>query len=174
MHGGGSHVDRSIGSAGRFIKPICSARQSAWSGPRLQQQMPSEQRKLPFPPWLPMEVYGDLGGTDVVYRNRALRAVQPTLPLKRPATASSARGCRAWLADHSNQLLQQLPRSLPFPEKLIRFDDSERADGKPLPVCGDGVQIRDGCCRRPRLRLYQSCSRCCRQKPTISATMKSQ
>ena len=140
-----SHVDRSIDSAGEFIQTnivgtfnLLEAARAYW------QQMPSEKREaFRFHHISTDEVYGDLHGTDDLFTETTPYA--PSSPLlclqsvQRPPRPCMVAYLR--LADHCNQLLQQL-RSLSI-SKLIPLMILNALDGKPLPVYGDGMQIRD-------------------------------
>ncbi|WP_301911810.1 dTDP-glucose 4,6-dehydratase [Neisseria viridiae] len=141
-----SHVDRAIGSAGEFIQTnivgtfnLLEAARAYW------QQMPSEQREaFRFHHISTDEVYGDLHGTDDLFTETTPYA--PSSPYS-ASKASSDHLVRAWQRTYglpaivsncsNNYGLRQ------FPEKLIPLMILNALDGKPLPVYGDGMQIRD-------------------------------
>lgn len=141
-----SHVDRSIDSAGKFIQTnivgtfnLLEAARAYW------QQMPSEQRNaFRFHHISTDEVYGDLHGTDDLFTETTPYA--PSSPYS-ASKASSDHLVRAWLRTYG------LPTIVTncsnnygpyhFPEKLIPLMILNALDGKPLPVYGDGMQIRD-------------------------------
>lgn len=141
-----NHVDRSIGSAGEFIQTnivgtfnLLEAARAYW------QQMPSEKREaFRFHHISTDEVYGDLGGTDDLFTETAPYA--PSSPYA-ASKASSDHLVRAWQRTYglpaivSNCSNNYGPRQ--FPEKLIPLMILNALDGKPLPVYGDGMQIRD-------------------------------
>ena len=141
-----SHVDRSIDSAGAFIQTnivgtfnLLEAARAYW------QQMPSEKRgSFRFHHISTDEVYGDLHGTDDLFTETTPYA--PSSPYS-VSKASSDHLVRAWLRTYG------LPTIVTncsnnygpyhFPEKLIPLMILNALDGKPLPVYGDGMQIRD-------------------------------
>ena len=141
-----SHVDRSIDSAGEFIQTnivgtfnLLEAAHAYW------QQMPSEKREaFRFHHISTDEVYGDLHGTDDLFTETTPYA--PSSPYS-ASKASSDHLVRAWLRTYG------LPTIVTncsnnygcyhFPEKLIPHMILNALDGKPLPVYGDGKQIRD-------------------------------
>ncbi|HFC5632848.1 TPA: dTDP-glucose 4,6-dehydratase [Neisseria gonorrhoeae] len=141
-----SHVDRAIGSAGEFIRTnivgtfdLLEAARAYW------QQMPSEKREaFRFHHISTDEVYGDLHGTDDLFTETT-----PYAP-SNPYSASKAAAdhlVRAWQRTYrlpsivSNCSNNYGPRQ--FPEKLIPLMILNALSGKPLPVYGDGAQIRD-------------------------------
>ena len=141
-----SHVDRSIDSAGEFIQTnivgtfnLLEAARAYW------QQMPSEKREaFRFHHISTDEVYGDLHGTDDLFTETTPYA--PSSPYS-ASKASSDHLVRAWRRTYG------LPTIVTncsnnygcyhFPEKLIPHMILNALDGKPLPVYGDGKQIRD-------------------------------
>ncbi|MBH2057875.1 dTDP-glucose 4,6-dehydratase [Neisseria meningitidis] len=141
-----SHVDRSIDSAGKFIQTnivgtfnLLEAARAYW------QQMPSEKHEaFRFHHISTDEVYGDLHGTDDLFTETTPYA--PSSPYS-ASKASSDHLVRAWLRTYG------LPTIVTncsnnygpyhFPEKLIPLMILNALDGKPLPVYGDGMQIRD-------------------------------
>ena len=141
-----SHVDRSIDSAGKFIQTnivgtfnLLEAARAYW------QQMPSEKREaFRFHHISTDEVYGDLHGTDDLFTETTPYA--PSSPYS-ASKASSDHLVRAWLRTYglptivSNCSNNYGPYH--FPEKLIPLMILNALDGKPLPVYGDGMQIRD-------------------------------
>ena len=141
-----SHVDRSIDSACEFIQTnivgtfnLLEAARAYW------QQMPSEKREaFRFHHISTDEVYGDLHGTDDLFTETTPYA--PSSPYS-ASKASSDHLVRAWLRTYglptivSNCSNNYGPYH--FPEKLIPLMILNALDGKPLPVYGDGMQIRD-------------------------------
>lgn len=137
-----SHVDRSIDSAGEFIQTNIVGTFNLLEAAR---QMPSEQREaFRFHHISTDEVYGDLGGTDDLFTETAPYA--PSSPYA-ASKASSDHLVRAWQRTYglpaivSNCSNNYGPRQ--FPEKLIPLTILNALSGKPLPVYGDGMQIRD-------------------------------
>ena len=141
-----SHVDRSIDSAGKFIQTnivgtfnLLEAARAYW------QQMPSEKHEaFRFHHISTDEVYGDLHGTDDLFTETTPYA--PSSPYS-ASKASSDHLVRAWQRTYglpaivSNCSNNYGPRQ--FPEKLIPLTILNALGGKPLPVYGDGAQIRD-------------------------------
>ncbi|CKL27298.1 dTDP-glucose 4%2C6-dehydratase [Neisseria meningitidis] len=140
------HVDRSIGSAGEFIQTNIVGTFNLLEAARAyRQQMPSEKHEaFRFHHISTDEVYGDLSGTDDLFTETAPYA--PSSPYS-ASKASSDHLVRAWLRTYG------LPTIVTncsnnygpyhFPEKLIPLMILNALDGKPLPVYGDGMQIRD-------------------------------
>ena len=140
------HVDRSIDSAGEFIKTnivgtlnLLEAARAYW------QRMPSEKREaFRFHHISTDEVYGDLHGTDDLFTETTPYA--PSSPYS-ASKASSDHLVRAWLRTYGLPTIvtncSNNYGSYHFPEKLIPLMILNALDGKPLPVYGDGMQIRD-------------------------------
>ena len=141
-----SHVDRSIDSACEFIQTnivgtfnLLEAARAYW------QQMPSEKREaFRFHHISTDEVYGDLHGTDDLFTETTPYA--PSSPYS-ASKASSDHLVRAWLRTYGLPTIvtncSNNYGSYHFPEKLIPLMILNALDGKPLPVYGDGMQIRD-------------------------------
>ncbi|QEY23672.1 dTDP-glucose 4,6-dehydratase [Neisseria animalis] len=141
-----SHVDRSIDGPAAFIETnivgtytLLEAARAYW------QSMPSaKQAAFRFHHISTDEVYGDLHGTDDLFTETTPYA--PSSPYS-ASKAGSDHLVRAWLRTFS------LPTIVTncsnnygpyhFPEKLIPLMILNALDGKPLPVYGDGMQIRD-------------------------------
>ena len=141
-----SHVDRSIDGPAEFIQTnICGtytlleAARCYWSGLE-----PSAKEAFRFHHISTDEVYGDLAGTDDLFTETTPYA--PSSPYS-ASKGSSDHLVRAW------QRTYGLPTIVTncsnnygpyhFPEKLIPHVILNALAGKPLPVYGDGSQIRD-------------------------------
>lgn len=141
-----SHVDRSIDGPAEFIQTnivgtytLLEAARCYWSGLE-----PSAQEAFRFHHISTDEVYGDLAGTDDLFTETTPYA--PSSPYS-ASKASSDHLVRAW------QRTYGLPTIVTncsnnygpyhFPEKLIPHVILNALAGKPLPVYGDGSQIRD-------------------------------
>ncbi len=141
-----SHVDRSIDGPAAFVETnivgtytLLEAARSYWQG------LPAE-RQLAFR-FLHVstdEVYGDLHGIDDLFTESTPYA--PSSPYS-ASKASSDHLVRAW---HRTYGLPALVTNCSnnygpyhFPEKLIPHMILNALAGKPLPVYGDGNQIRD-------------------------------
>jgi len=141
-----SHVDRSIDGPSEFIQTnvvgtsvLLEAARAYWSG--LPQDEKSDFR---FHHVSTDEVYGDLAGTDALFVETTPYA--PSSPYS-ASKAASDHLVRAWGRTY------QLPIVVTncsnnygpyhFPEKLIPLMILNALEGKPLPVYGDGQQVRD-------------------------------
>ena len=141
-----SHVDRSIDSAGEFIHTNIVGTFTLLEAARAYYQTLPENRKAQFRfhHISTDEVYGDLHGTDDLFTETTPYA--PSSPYS-ASKASSDHLVRAWRRTYG------LPTIVTncstnygcyhFPEKLIPHMILNALDGKPLPVYGDGKQIRD-------------------------------
>ena len=141
-----SHVDRSIDSAGEFIQTNIVGTFTLLEAARAYYQtLPSERKaQFRFHHISTDEVYGDLHGTDDLFTETTPYA--PSSPYS-ASKASSDHLVRAWRRTYG------LPTIVTncsnnygcyhFPEKLIPHMILNALDGKPLPVYGDGKQIRD-------------------------------
>jgi len=141
-----SHVDRSIDGPAEFIQTnICGtytlleAARCYWSGLE-----PSAKEAFRFHHISTDEVYGDLAGTDDLFTETTPYA--PSSPYS-ASKASSDHLVRAWQRTYG---LPTIVTSCSnnygpyhFPEKLIPHVILNALAGKPLPVYGDGSQIRD-------------------------------
>jgi len=141
-----SHVDRSIDGPGEFIQTnivgtyvLLEAARDYWS--KLEQ---TKQANFRLHHVSTDEVYGDLEGTDDLFTEETPYA--PSSPYS-AAKASSDHLVRAW------QRTFKLPTLITncsnnygpyqFPEKLIPLIILNALEGKPLPIYGDGKQVRD-------------------------------
>ncbi|MBF4281055.1 NAD-dependent epimerase/dehydratase family protein, partial [Vibrio anguillarum] len=90
------------------------------------------------------EVYGDLEGTDDLFTEET--PYSPSSPYS-ASKASSDHLVRAWLRTYGFPTIVTNCSNnygpYHFPEKLIPLMILNALDGKPLPVYGDGMQIRD-------------------------------
>lgn len=141
-----SHVDRSIDGPAEFVQTnivgtytLLEAARVYWSG-----LSPEQQSTFRFHHISTDEVYGDLHGTDDLFTETTPYA--PSSPYS-ASKASSDHLVRAW------QRTYGLPTIVTncsnnygpfhFPEKLIPLMILNALNGKPLPVYGNGQQIRD-------------------------------
>ena len=141
-----SHVDRSIDSAGEFIQTNIVGTFTLLEAARAYYQKQPENRRATFRfhHISTDEVYGDLHGTNDLFTETTPYA--PSSPYS-ASKASSDHLIRAWRRTYG------LPTIVTncsnnygcyhFPEKLIPHMILNALDGKPLPVYGDGKQIRD-------------------------------
>ena len=141
-----SHVDRSIDSAGEFIQTNIVGTFTLLEAARAYYQGQPENRRAAFRfhHISTDEVYGDLHGTNDLFTETTPYA--PSSPYS-ASKSSSDHLVSAWRRTYG------LPTIVTncsnnygcyhFPEKLIPHMILNALDGKPLPVYGDGKQIRD-------------------------------
>ncbi len=141
-----SHVDRSIDGPAAFIETnvmgtyhLLEAARQYWSN--LEE---ANQSAFRFHHISTDEVYGDLEGTDDLFTETTSYA--PSSPYS-ASKASSDHLVRAWQRTYGLPTLVTNCSNnygpYHFPEKLIPLMILNALDGKPLPVYGDGMQIRD-------------------------------
>jgi dTDP-glucose 4,6-dehydratase len=141
-----SHVDRSIHGPGTFIQTnvvgtftLLEAARGYWSS-----LADGEQGAFRFLHVSTDEVYGSLGPNDPAFVET--RAYEPNSPYS-ASKAGSDHLVRAW---HHTYGLPVLTTNCSnnygpyqFPEKLIPVVITNALAGKPLPIYGDGRQVRD-------------------------------
>ncbi|MEY3294565.1 MAG: hypothetical protein RLZZ451_613, partial [Pseudomonadota bacterium] len=141
-----SHVDRSIHGPGAFIKTnvegtftLLEAARAHWGA-----LAGDEKAAFRFLHVSTDEVYGSLGPGDPAFTEQ--HAFEPNSPYS-ASKAASDHLVRAW---HHTYGLPVLTTNCSnnygpyhFPEKLIPLMIVNALAGKPLPVYGDGMQIRD-------------------------------
>lgn len=141
-----SHVDRSIDAPAEFIQTnivgtytLLEATRAYW-----EQLDKDKQQIFRFHHISTDEVYGDLGRTDDLFTETTSYA--PSSPYS-ASKASSDHLVRAWLRTFGLPTLVTNCSNnygpYHFPEKLIPLTILNALDGKPLPVYGNGLQIRD-------------------------------
>ncbi|NPA65805.1 MAG: dTDP-glucose 4,6-dehydratase [Epsilonproteobacteria bacterium] len=141
-----SHVDRSIDGPGEFIHTNIIGTYTLLDAARNYYKTLDEEKKkrFRFHHISTDEVYGDLEGTDDLFTETTCYA--PSSPYS-ASKAGSDHLVRAWNRTYG------LPAVVTncsnnygpyhFPEKLIPLVILNALDGKPLPIYGDGKQIRD-------------------------------
>ena len=141
-----SHVDRSIDGPAAFIDTnivgtytLLEAARSYW------QALPDERReKFLFHHISTDEVYGDLEGPEDLFTETTPYA--PSSPYS-ASKAASDHLVRAWRRTYGLPTLvtncSNTYGPYHFPEKLIPLMILNALEGKPLPVYGQGTQIRD-------------------------------
>ena len=141
-----SHVDRSIDGPSDFIQSniigtftLLEAARKFWSS-----LTDDKKAAFRFHHISTDEVYGDLEGTDDLFTEET--SYEPSSPYS-ASKASSDHLVRAW---HRTYGLPVIVTNCSnnygpyhFPEKLIPHVILNALDAKPLPVYGDGSQIRD-------------------------------
>src|SRR5690606_31587709 len=141
-----SHVDRSIDGPADFIQTnivgtyvLLEAARRYWNGLE-----PAAKAAFRFHHISTDEVYGDLEGTDDLFTETTPYA--PSSPYS-ASKASSDHLVRAWQRTYGLPTLVTNCSNnygpYHFPEKLIPHMILNALAGKPLPVYGDGSQIRD-------------------------------
>lgn len=141
-----SHVDRSIDGPAEFIRTnmigtytLLEATRRYWNG-----LTGSAKATFRFHHISTDEVYGDLEGTDAPFTETTPYA--PSSPYS-ASKASSDHLVRAWQRTYGLPTLVTNCSNnygpYHFPEKLIPHMILNALTGKPLPVYGDGSQIRD-------------------------------
>lgn len=141
-----SHVDRSIDGPAAFIETnivgtytLLEASRAYWNG------LSNEKKEaFRFHHISTDEVYGDLEGTNELFTEATPYA--PSSPYS-VSKASSDHLVRAWLRTYGLPTIVTNCSNnygpFHFPEKLIPLMILNALDGKPLPVYGNGQQIRD-------------------------------
>lgn len=141
-----SHVDRSITGPSAFIETnivgtytLLEAARTYWQG-----LSPEQQQQFRFHHISTDEVYGDLHGTDDLFTETT--PYNPSSPYS-ASKASSDHLVRAWQRTYGLPILVTNCSNnygpCQFPEKLIPHMILSAISGKPLPVYGDGKQVRD-------------------------------
>ena len=141
-----SHVDRSIDGPAAFIQTnivgtyaLLEATRAWWS------QLPAARREaFRFHHISTDEVYGDLHGVDDLFTETTPYA--PSSPYS-ASKAASDHLVRAWNRTYGLPVLLTNCSNnygpFHFPEKLIPLVILNALAGKPLPVYGNGLQVRD-------------------------------
>jgi dTDP-glucose 4,6-dehydratase len=141
-----SHVDRSIHGAGDFIQTnivgtfhLLECVRAHWNG------LPeSDKADFRFLHVSTDEVYGSLAKDDPAFTEN--HRVEPNSPYS-ASKAASDHLVRAWHHTHGLPVLTTNCSNnygpFHFPEKLIPLMIVNALAGKPLPVYGDGMQVRD-------------------------------
>lgn len=141
-----SHVDRSIDGPSDFIQTnivgtysLLEATRRYWSS-----LSATEKNAFRFHHISTDEVYGDLEGTDDLFTETT--PYSPSSPYS-ASKASSDHLVRAWQRTYGLPVLVTNCSNnygpYHFPEKLVPHVILNALAGKPLPVYGDGSQIRD-------------------------------
>ncbi|MDX5409933.1 MAG: dTDP-glucose 4,6-dehydratase [Thauera sp.] len=141
-----SHVDRSIHGPGAFVRTnvegtftLLEAARAYWGA------LPADEREaFRFLHVSTDEVYGSLGPNDPAFAET--KAYEPNSPYS-ASKAASDHLVRAW---HHTYGLPVLTTNCSnnygpyqFPEKLIPLMIVNALAGKPLPIYGDGLNVRD-------------------------------
>ena len=141
-----SHVDRSIDGPAAFIETNIVGTYTLLEAARAYLNTLSDEKKAAFRfhHISTDEVYGDLEGTDDLFTETTSYA--PSSPYS-ASKASSDHLVRAWLRTYGLPTIVTNCSNnygpFHFPEKLIPLMILNALDGKPLPIYGNGQQIRD-------------------------------
>jgi len=141
-----SHVDRSIDGPAAFIETNIIGTYTLLEAARSYWQALPETKKAAFRfhHISTDEVYGDLEGEDDLFTEETSYA--PSSPYS-ASKASSDHLVRAWQRTYGLPVLVTNCSNnyghFHFPEKLIPLVILNALEGKPLPVYGNGLQIRD-------------------------------
>jgi dTDP-glucose 4,6-dehydratase len=141
-----SHVDRSIHGPGDFIQTNIIGTYTLLETARqyYQQLDDAGKKQFLFHHISTDEVYGDLGETNGLFTET--HAYDPSSPYS-ASKASSDHLVRAWNRTYKLPVVitncSNNYGPYHFPEKLIPLVILNAKEGKPLPVYGDGLQIRD-------------------------------
>ena len=141
-----SHVDRSIHGPADFIQTnilgsfnLLECTRTHWNS------LPTEeQQQFRFLHVSTDEVYGSLGATDAAFKETT--AYEPNSPYS-ASKAASDHLVRAWFHTYGLPVLTTNCSNnygpYHFPEKLIPLVILNALNGQPLPIYGDGMQVRD-------------------------------
>jgi dTDP-glucose 4,6-dehydratase len=141
-----SHVDRSIHGPAAFVRTnvegtftLLEAARTHWNG------LPAAERDaFRFHHVSTDEVYGSLGPTDPAFTER--NPYEPNSPYS-ASKAASDHLVRAWHHTYGLPVLTTNCSNnygpFQFPEKLIPLVIVNALAGKPLPIYGDGMNVRD-------------------------------
>lgn len=139
-----SHVDRSIDGPAEFINTNIVGTYTLLEAARSYWQNKGKPADFRFHHISTDEVYGDLHGSDDLFTETTPYA--PSSPYS-ASKASSDHLVRAWQRTYNFPTLVTNCSNnygpYHFPEKLIPLMILNALAGKPLPVYGDGAQIRD-------------------------------
>ena len=141
-----SHVDRSIDGPSDFIETNITGTFNLLEATRyyFESLEESDKKKFRFHHISTDEVYGDLEGTDDLFTEQAPYA--PSSPYS-ASKAASDHLVRAWGRTYELPVIitncSNNYGPYHFPEKLIPHMILNALRGKPLPIYGDGLQIRD-------------------------------
>ena len=141
-----SHVDRSIHGPADFIQTnilgsfnLLECTRTHWNSLSTE-----EQQQFRFLHVSTDEVYGSLGASDAAFKETT--AYEPNSPYS-ASKAASDHLVRAWFHTYGLPVLTTNCSNnygpYHFPEKLIPLVILNALNGQPLPIYGDGMQVRD-------------------------------
>ena len=141
-----SHVDRSIHGPADFIQTNILGSFNLLECTRMHwNSLPTEeQQQFRFLHVSTDEVYGSLGASDAAFKETT--AYEPNSPYS-ASKAASDHLVRAWFHTYGLPVLTTNCSNnygpYHFPEKLIPLVILNALNEKPLPIYGDGMQVRD-------------------------------
>ena len=141
-----SHVDRSIHGPADFIQTNILGSFNLLECTRMHwNSLPTEeQQQFRFLHVSTDEVYGSLGASDAAFKETT--AYEPNSPYS-ASKAASDHLVRAWFHTYGLPVLTTNCSNnygpYHFPEKLIPLVILNALNGQPLPIYGDGMQVRD-------------------------------
>jgi len=141
-----SHVDRSIVGPEAFLRTNIDGTFTLLQAARayMSSLSEAEQQAFRFLHVSTDEVYGTLGPDDAAFRETT--AYAPNSPYAASKAASDFLA-RAWVHTYKLPVLVTNCSNnygpYQFPEKLIPLMITHALAGKPLPIYGDGLQVRD-------------------------------
>lgn len=139
-----SHVDRSIDGPAAFIETNIVGTYTLLEAARHYWTQLEERSHFRFHHISTDEVYGDLHHTDALFTEST--PYDPSSPYS-ASKAASDHLVRAWARTYKMPVLVTNCSNnygpYHFPEKLIPLVILNALEGKPLPVYGDGSQVRD-------------------------------
>ncbi len=141
-----SHVDRSIHGPADFIQTNILGSFNLLECTRMYwNSLPTEERQqFRFLHVSTDEVYGSLGASDAAFKETT--AYEPNSPYS-ASKAASDHLVRAWFHTYGLPVLTTNCSNnygpYHFPEKLIPLVILNALNEKPLPIYGDGMQVRD-------------------------------
>ncbi len=141
-----SHVDRSIASPGAFIRTnvqgtfvLLEQAKAYWS-----ELSDTDRRAFRFLHVSTDEVYGSLGPHDPAFSETTAYAPNSPYAASKAASDHLARAyCHTWGLPVLTTNCSNNYGPFQFPEKLIPLMILNALEGKPLPVYGDGKNVRD-------------------------------
>ena len=139
-----SHVDRSITGSDPFIQTnVVGTFSHAEAARAYWQALPGAAAgRVSFPACLDRRGLRLAGGRARVFEETPYDPSSPYSASKAASDHLVSAYQNLWLARPDLELLEQL-RPLSFPGEAHSADDSQRLHGKPLPVYGEGPNVRD-------------------------------
>lgn len=145
-----SHVDRSIHDPGIFVETnvmgtqvLLEAAKKAWTTGRDPEGYPTYKKNVKFLQVSTDEVYGALGSKGLFSEKTPLNPTSPYAASKAAADLLVMAYYKTYKLPVNITRCSNNFGAYQFPEKLIPLMISNALKDKPLPVYGDGMQVRD-------------------------------